>query len=128
VEKVLQQFDQLSRSNRLGDVVIHPRGQAALAVALHGMGGHSDNRQALACVSFSDPDGGGRLESVHFRHLYVHQHHIKVFFIEGGQGFAPVSRYRDMVSLFLQNAAGYFWLTALSSARRTRNLAAFGLV
>ncbi len=35
-----------------------------------------------------------------YRNSSVHQHHIEVLF-EGGQGFAPVRHYRDVVSLFL---------------------------
>src|SRR5580704_8755029 len=104
--ELVQKLDQRWGRNRLRDVVVHPRSQTALPVALHGARRHSDDRQALAGVSFSGPDDGSSLESVHLRHLYVHQHHIEVLSIEGGEGLASVGRQSDVVSLFLQEAGG----------------------
>src|ERR1700722_19870114 len=77
VRELFQDFDQLRGRNRLREVAVHSRSQAALPVTLHGVCRHSDNRQMVTGVSFSSPDDGGGLESVHLGHLYVHQHYIE---------------------------------------------------
>ena len=41
-------LDQLLDADRLGHVVVHARGQAFLAVALHGVGGHGDDARTGA--------------------------------------------------------------------------------
>src|ERR1039458_1973401 len=52
-----------------------------------------------------------RLNSSHYLHdalpiLHVHQHHIEVLLVESGEGFAPVVRHRDPVSVLFQQARG----------------------
>ena len=43
-----QRLHQRIHADRLGDVVVHAGGEALLAVALHGVGGHRDDARALA--------------------------------------------------------------------------------
>src|SRR5512137_1018172 len=42
----VERLDQLLDADRLGDVVVHAGGQAHLAVAGHGVGGHRDDARA----------------------------------------------------------------------------------
>ena len=55
-------------------MIVHPRRQTAFAIARHGVGGHGDNRQAHPIRQRTD--GARRGESIHHRHLHVHQHNI----------------------------------------------------
>jgi hypothetical protein len=52
-----------------------PCGEAVLAVALHGVGGHRDDARALAGRPALH-DATRRLEAIHIRHLHVHRHHV----------------------------------------------------
>nr|WP_230625960.1 hypothetical protein [Cupriavidus necator] len=62
------------RVDRLGDMVAHAGGQAALAVLGQGVGGHRDHRQAGQARLGADAARG--LEAVHARHLHVHQRQV----------------------------------------------------
>ena len=63
----------------LADVRVHARRQAALAVLLHGVGGHGQHRQHPQLQPFADLLG--RLQAVEFGHLHVHQHRIETLWI-----------------------------------------------
>ena len=67
--------------DRLGDVVVHPGGEARLAVALHGVGGHRDDPRP-GRAGPAAPDPAGRLEAVELRHLDVHQDDVVVAALE----------------------------------------------
>ena len=54
-----------------------PGRQAALAVALHGVGRQGDDRDVPAGRRSRRADGGGRLEAVHLGHLHVHQDQVE---------------------------------------------------
>ena len=114
---------QFVRLDRLGDVAVHAGRQAALAVALHGVGGHGDDR---ACAGPSPAsrraDRGRRLEAVHLRHLHVHQHQVERLLAPAPP--APRGRCRRRRPRGPASPAGAtasFWLTALSSASRMRS-------
>ena len=66
---------ELAAVDRLGDVVVHAGGQTLLRIALHGVGGHGDDRH-VGPAAVQAPDRGGRLEPVHLRHLDVHEDEI----------------------------------------------------
>jgi hypothetical protein len=68
---------QLARLERLRQVVVHPRGQAPLGVALQGVRGHREDRDVAPRRPLPRADGGGRLEAVQLRHLHVHQDEIE---------------------------------------------------
>src|SRR5581483_10243052 len=59
-------------AERLGEVVVHPRREAALPVALHRIGGQRNDRRALPST-FAPSDLGTGHESVQARHLTVHE-------------------------------------------------------
>ena len=69
---------QFSGINGFGYVAIHSGGQATFAVALHGVRGDGNDRDMCACGQFFFADEGRSLQTVHPRHLYVHQNHIKL--------------------------------------------------
>src|SRR6185436_18053243 len=65
--EALDQLDQLLGPDRLGEIGVHSRREAALAVSLEGMGGQGDDRDVGAGRLFPGADRGGRLEAVHLR-------------------------------------------------------------
>ena len=92
--------------DRLGQVVVHARVQAALAVAGHGVGGHGHDRQVahggLAGFDLA-PAAGGRV-TVQHRHLAVHQHqvvgvagHLRQRDLAVGGGVAFVAEHRQQL-------------------------------
>ena len=74
LEPLAERREQHRHVDRLGDVIVHPGLEAALALAGHRVRGHRDHwRHGIAPVA---PDLARGLESVHHRHLAVHQHRI----------------------------------------------------
>src|SRR5262249_44765567 len=59
-------------SNRLGEVVVHSRGETTLPVTLHSVGGHGDDRY-FGRRSIQIPNGQGRLVAIHHRHHAIHE-------------------------------------------------------
>ena len=68
---------QHADSNGFGHVLVHAGLQAPLAIALHGVCGHGDDRHVLAGFRLSLPNGLRGVESIHLRHLHIHQHHVE---------------------------------------------------
>jgi hypothetical protein len=64
--------EQFRRLEWFGDVAVHARLQATLAIALHGVGGHGDYRNVFAGVLLPCANGGRGFQPVHFRHLHIH--------------------------------------------------------
>ena len=58
--EALEDFEELLGPDRLGDVGVHARLEAALAVALHGVGGHGDDRD----VARRSPPRAARMAAV----------------------------------------------------------------
>lgn len=76
-ENVFDGSEQLSWSDWLGDVTVHPCLNAPFTIPLHGMGGQGDDREVSPCLLLLVPDSCRRLESIELRHLNIHQHEIK---------------------------------------------------
>src|SRR6266568_3611476 len=72
-EHFLDRLEALLKVDRLGDVRIHPRGETAFLVLLHGMGRHGDDGRVPAVRLFPLPDYAGSRETVQPRHLHVHE-------------------------------------------------------
>ena len=72
-----QDLDQVRGMYGLGQVAVHAGLQAALPVALHGVGGHGDDRGMGHACRFPFADHGGGLEAAHHRHLHVHQDDVE---------------------------------------------------
>ncbi len=80
-------------ADRLGEVVVHTGGDARLAVALHGVGGHGDDPDRLGAALGRDrpgADAAGGLQTVHLRHLHVHQHEVVRELLDGLHRFDAV--------------------------------------
>ena len=50
---------------------------------------------------------GGRLQTIHFGPLNVHQNKIRSLFAQGFEGLPAVSRYRHLMSSLLQQSADH---------------------
>ena len=92
----------------LGQVVLHARIQAALAVAFHGVGGHGDDGQVVEPGFLADGSGGG--QAIHFGHLDVHQHQVvvvgrgRLYFCHG---IMAVDGGLDLYAGFFQKGQGH---------------------
>src|SRR5438477_805526 len=76
VQPAAQHGEQMQAVHRLRQVVPGARGDALLAVALHRLRGHRDDRQVGAAVELADLADGG--DAVHLRHHDVHQDDVDV--------------------------------------------------
>ena len=65
---------EVLRAQRLGQVVVHARGEAALAVALHRVGRHRDDRQRGGPRLLAAADLARGRVAVELGHLAVHEH------------------------------------------------------
>ena len=87
---------------RLAQVVVHPGGDAALAVALHRVRGHGDDRRA-ARRALQAADLGRRGVAVQHRHLAVHQHRRVGLAAQGVDRLAAVGGDVDAVPAAAQD-------------------------
>ena len=68
-------FEEHGRVDRFGDVIVHSGGNAALALLHGGVRGHGDDGQVVE--TGVGTEFRGRLITVHFGHLKVHQDYIE---------------------------------------------------
>ena len=71
-------FEKLGGVDGFGDVVVHAGLQTALAIPFHGVGRYCDDRDMCVRMSLFLPDQLRRLETVHFGHLHIHEHHVQL--------------------------------------------------
>ena len=74
---MLQNGFQFLNAHRLGDVVIHARGETLFAVPFHRIGGHGHNakrRQPLFSFALPNPSRG--FVAVHLGHVAIHENNI----------------------------------------------------
>jgi len=84
-------FLECVASERLGQVVVHARGEAFFTIPAHGVGGHGGNRDVAVCLAAcAVANGFGRLVAIHNGHLAIHEHTIEGFFAEFFEGFSTV--------------------------------------
>ncbi|MNP55815.1 hypothetical protein D3C76_1504860 [compost metagenome] len=72
-----------------GHMIDHARLGAALTVLDHGMGGHGNDRDV--CVAGLGTNTPGRLDTIHLRHLHVHQHRVVLCRGEPCQCFVAIA-------------------------------------
>jgi len=82
---------KLGGVDRFGQIVVHPRSKALFPVTLHGMSGHGNDRDMLACSLFPLTDPARGFQTVEQRHLNIHQDHVKVLPVEGFERFPAVA-------------------------------------
>src|SRR5437867_10144825 len=72
LQHLLERFDP----DGLRDALVHPLGQAPLDVGLGYVGSQGNDRNLLETRVLGAPQHSGRLESIHLRHVTVHQHEV----------------------------------------------------
>src|ERR1700720_3151626 len=81
-QHLFDDIEQLDRSDRLSDIAVHTGGHALLLVAYESMSCHRYDRNMSASPLLSFADRRGRLKTVHFRHLNIHQHKLEASRVE----------------------------------------------
>src|SRR5664279_3860503 len=66
-ECTVDHFHEVLAGHRFRNVVVHPRIQTGLAVALHGMRRQSDDGHVRTCDCLPISNRSGSLETIHFR-------------------------------------------------------------
>ena len=108
VELAFDGGDQMRRLDRFRDIRVHAGLQAALAIAVHGVGRHGDDRQ-IRSQRGSPANQAGGFEAVEHGHLDVHQHQIVVGSrIQFRQRLPAVVGDIDVISLLAQNRQHHF--------------------
>src|SRR5829696_8419725 len=114
-----QRASQLLGADRLGEVVVHPRREALVAVALHGVRRHRDDPRSVARpAALADLPRG--LEAVKLGHLNVHEHDVVPLALEGIEHLAPVFDDVGVVAEPSEQREGQLPVDALSSATSRR--------
>src|SRR3989442_8903107 len=94
---------ELARADGFRQIAIHASSQALLAITFHGMSGQSDDRHVGVGPIFSFPNRRSGLESVHFRHLHIHEHQIETAFRDRFESLAAVRSHHDAVASLLEH-------------------------
>ena len=98
-------LEKLVSVDGFSDVAVHATFEKPLPVAHHRVRGHGDDRNVCAGSSFPPPNRRGGFQSVHQRHLDVHQNQVEALLLQSlecaysvagdGNDMLPVSRKRD---------------------------------
>ena len=100
VRRAMTSNSSVGRSG-LAHIAIHASSQAALAITLHGMGGHRHNRDTRRGVLLARPNRLRGFQTVHTGHLNIHQDHIKRLPPQGSQSFGAILHHgHGMATLF----------------------------
>ena len=102
----LDRIEQRRRVNRLDQIAVHSRVQAALAVPGHGMRGQRDDWQASPAAPFGLANRAGGVDPVHAGHLHIHQNQIEATVLQCLQGSRPTVDRRDRVPVSRQHDLG----------------------
>ena len=101
--------------DRLGDVIVHPSLQATLAITRHGIGGHGDDIHLTKIIGnhpatphLARPDRFCCFNTVHHRHLHIHEDQIKMTVLKALHGFSTVIGQRHETPALFQQALGQF--------------------
>ena len=112
---------QLVVADRLGQVLVHARLQAALALALERVRGDRDDRHAQARRLLALPDKLRAAQPVHLRDLQIHQHQVKALPVQRGSAPRPLPASVTRCPAHSSISVSTSWLTALSSTSSTRS-------
>jgi hypothetical protein len=96
---------QICGVQRLGQVLIHPRLHAPIAVTFLGHRRQGDYRQATApgILRLAAPKGFRHLPSVHLRHSHVQEQRVEKLFIKGRERVAAIGHNADAVTAPFQH-------------------------
>ena len=96
-----QRLRKLVRPDRFGHVLVHPGGEAGLAVLTHRIRRHRDDARAgLRRPALADPPRG--IETVQLGHLHVHEHDVVGLPVERRQHLEAVRRHVRAVAELLE--------------------------
>ncbi len=98
--------EQFAGADGFADVTVHAGLQTAFAVALHGVSGHGKDRRVSAGRRLTLADGRRRLETVHVRHLHVHEHQVEGIVLQGRDGLGAVADHHDRMPLTAEQSQG----------------------
>src|SRR5262249_20218013 len=97
---------QLVERQRLGQVVVHAGGDAALVVLAARVGGEGKDRRArLAVRRLARADDLGGIDAVHVRHVAVHEDHVVAGRLPGRDRLLAVVRGIDLATELAQRLA-----------------------
>src|SRR6185295_6999652 len=108
-EMTLDDLEELVRLNRLRQIRVHPRRQAAQVVALHRMGGHGDDREMKPGDVFPFANDRRAVEAAHLRHLHIHEHAAerRCGVIQDRERLLPVVRHHHRVPALFEQTPGH---------------------
>ena len=110
-EILLDHLQQLLRPEWFAEIIRHAGLQAVLAVSFQHVGGQGDdgNLSALADHPFrlQFPNGPCRFETVHFRHLAIHEHQIVRLIAERLHRLTAVPHNVEFIAKALQDLRGH---------------------
>src|SRR5437899_1169526 len=104
--QLLDRFEQRRRLDRLDQIAVHPRLQAAFAITHHRMRGQRDDGNISPRSLFPVSNCRGGFDPVHSGHLHVHEDEIEALTFERLQRGGPVVHGGDCVTLFLEHVLG----------------------
>ena len=78
-------------------VAVHTGGQAAFAIALHGVGGERKDGRGPRFTNFRQANCGGGLEARHARHLDIHEDDVEGAGVGGLDGGGAIGRESHLV-------------------------------
>ena len=98
----LDEVVKLLGTQGLREVLVEARGEAFLAVALHGAGRHGDDRDVPPGRLLALADQRGRLEAAEVGHLHVHQHQVEGLGVVRGQRLQSILGHGHLVPAALE--------------------------
>src|SRR6267378_2875400 len=104
--QLLDRFEQHRRLDRLDQIAVHARLQAAFAIAYHRMRGQRHDWNISPANLFPVSNCRGGCDPVHSGHLHVHEDKIEALALECLQRGGPVVHGGDRVTLFLEHVLG----------------------
>lgn len=111
--------------DRFGQIVVHPGLQQVLALAAGGMGGNGDDRRGVVMRQLADQFTG--VNTVHLRHLNVHQDQIQHVVARQRQRFLTALAQQGFFYLFPQQRADQLQVGRVVVNRHHRQRQAFTL-
>jgi hypothetical protein len=84
-------------------VIVHTGSQTTFAMVIDGMRRQCHDRRIPSCTQLTFTDGLGRGETVHFRHLAIHQHQIESTGFRLHHSFATMLDGHNLATQLLQH-------------------------
>src|SRR5207302_5621578 len=80
--KAFKDIEKFLRADRFTEVRIHAAIEAPLPVTFHGIAGHGNDRNVMASDFFALTNDSRRLETIHLRHLDIHENDVESLSME----------------------------------------------